>query len=109
MKYTTCYTSANGQPSNGRESHESLNAALAAWEANLGALLHRSGGDSLLQAWEDEGDEVPVGSISWREHCEGGFACADGIFAGDMQHYGRYEQENGDELTAAKVVRHFSD
>jgi hypothetical protein len=113
MKYTTSYTSSNGQPSNGHETHETLNAALAAWESNIRALLHCSGGDSTLQAWEDADLDSehaqPSGSVSWIEHCEGGYACGDGIFSDDLAHYARYEQENGDELTAAKVVRHLSE
>lgn len=109
MKYTTCYTSSNGQPSNGHESHDSLNAALSAWESNIGSLLYRSGGDSTLKAWENESYDEPVGSISWIEYCEGGYACADGIFGDDVAHHARYEQENGKELTAEKVVRLFSE
>lgn len=113
MKYTTSYTSSNGQPSNGHETHETLNAALSAWESNIGSLLSRSGGESTLQAWEDADlvriIEQPSGSISWLEHCEGGYVCASGDWADEVAHLSRYEKENGDTLTAAKLVRHLSE
>jgi len=117
MKYTTSYTSSNGQPSNGHETHEILNSALAAWAENLGSLLPRSGGDSTLQAWEDadldnldsEHDE-PYASISWFEHCEGGFVSAAGAWAEEVSHLARYyEDENGESLTAERLVRHLSE
>lgn len=112
MNYTTSYSSSNGQPSNGHESHDTLAAALAAWRANIRSLLHRSGGDSTLQAWEDgeflsEHGE-PAGSISWLEHSEGGFITAGGDWADEVAHLARYEEENGDALTAAKLIRHLS-
>jgi len=113
MKYTTSYTSSSGQPSNGHQTHETLNAALATWERNLRALLHRSGGDSTLQAWEDgEFDsrfDQPAASISWLEHCEGGFVTAYGDWSDEVIHLARYEEENGDKLTAAQLVRHLSE
>lgn len=113
MKYTTSYTSSNGQPSNGHETHETLNAALAAWAANLGSLLHRSGGDSTLQAWEDADLDSehaePAASISWLEHCEGGFVTASGDWSGQVADLARYEEENGETLTANKLVHHLSE
>jgi hypothetical protein len=113
MKYTTSYTSSNGQPSNGHETHETLNAALAAWAANIGSLLHRSGGDSTLEAWEEaeistENPE-PIASISWIEHCEGGFVTASGEWFDEVIALARYEEENSETLTASKVVRHLSE
>jgi hypothetical protein len=113
MKYTTCYTSSNGQPSNGHETHETLNAALAAWAADIRSLLHRSGGDSTLQAWEDADLDSehaePMASISWIEHCEGGFASATGDWSDEVAYLARYTEENGETLTAEKVVRHLSE
>ena len=113
MKYTTSYTSSNGQPSNGHATHETLNAALSAWEENLGSLLYGSGGDSTLQAWEDADFDSehaqPAGSISWVEHCEGGFVTASGNWSDEVAHFARYEEENGDTLAAAKLVRHLSE
>jgi len=111
MKYITYYTSSNGQPSNGYEIHDSLNAALASCERNIRALIHRSGGDSTLQAWEDIDSDIgePIGSISWLEHCEGGFVTASGYFLDEVSHLAKYEEENGETLTAAKLVRHLSE
>jgi hypothetical protein len=111
MKYTTTYTSSNGQPSNGFQIHETLNAALEAWVQNIRALIHRSGGDSTLEAWEDIDSDSgePIGSISWIEHSEGGFAVGEGIFSDEITHLARYEEENGETLTAAKLVRHLSE
>ena len=113
MKYTTSYTSSNGQPSNGHETHENLNAALAAWKRNIRSLHHRSGGDSTLQAWEDvdfdSSFDQPAGSISWLENCEGGYICADGIWDDEVGHLARYEEENGETLTATKLVRRLSE
>jgi len=113
MKYITSYTSSNGQPSNGHQTHDYLNAALAAWERNIGALLHRSGGDSTLQAFSDDDIDSehaePAASISWLDHCEGGFVTASGDWFDQVAHFARYEQENGDTLTAAKLVRHLSE
>jgi len=111
MKYTTSYTSSNGQFSNGFQIHETLNAALSAWEANIGSLIHRSGGDSTLHAWEDaDSDTVePIGSISWIEHCEGGFAYGEGIFSDEVSHLAKYKEENGEMLTAEKLVRYLSE
>jgi hypothetical protein len=113
MKYTTNYTSSNGQPSNGHETHETLNAALAAWKANIGSLLHRSGGDSTLEVWGDlafQSDHAePEASLSWLEHCEGGFVTARGDWGDEVAHIARYEQENGETLTAEKVIRHLSE
>ena len=110
MKYTTSYTSSNGQPSNGRETHDSLAAALAAWQNNIGALLHRSGGRSILESSADSESEhdCPPGSISWLEHSEGGFITAGGDWADQVAHLARYEEENGDALTAEKLIRHLS-
>lgn len=112
MKYTTSYTSSNGQPSNGHATHENLAAALSAWESNIGALLHRSGGSSDLEAWEDAAFESeharPGGGISWIEHCEGGFITADGDWADEVSHLARYEEENGETLTAAKLISHLT-
>lgn len=112
MKYTTSYTFSNGQPSNGHESHDSLAAALAAWQANIRALLHHFGGDSTLQMWEDAAFDSehaePSGSISWVEHCEGGFVTASGDWADEVAHLARYEEENGETLTAAKLIRHLT-
>ena len=111
MKYSTSYTSSNGQTANGYEIHETLNAALAAWERNIRALIHRSGGDSTLQAWEDIDSDIgePIGLISWLEHCEGGFIYGEGIFSDEITHYARYEMENGETLTAAQLVWHLSE
>lgn len=110
MNYTTSYSSSNGQPYNGRETHESLATALAAWQVNIGALLHRSGGRSILESWADSESEhaEPAGSISWLEHSEGGFVTAGGDWADEVAHLARYEEENGDALTAAKLIRHLS-
>ena len=110
MKYITSYTSSNGQPSNGHESHDTLAAALAAWQVNIGALLHRSGGRSDLESWEEDASEhaEPAGSISWLEHSEGGFITAAGDWADEVAHLARYEEENGETLTAAKLIRHLS-
>jgi len=110
MKYVTSYHSANGQPANGEEFHETFDAALAAWESNIGSLLALSGGDSTLVAWAvfDADYAKPLGSISWCEHCEGGYVSADGIWADEVGHLARYEEENGETLTAAKLVRHLS-
>ena len=113
MKYTTNYTSSNGQPSNGHQTHETLNAALAAWEANLGALLNRSGGDSSLQAWSEEAFEAehaePDASLSWLEHCEGGFVTASGDWQDEIQHLAALAEEDGETLTVEKVIRHLSE
>lgn len=113
MKYITTYSSSNGQPSNGHEIHESLNNALAAWEANIGSLLHRSGGDSTLEAWEeaelDSEWPEPSASIQWLEHCEGGFVTASGFWQDEVAHLARYEEENGETLTAEKLVRRLSE
>ena len=109
MKYTTSYSSSNGQPANGHESHDTLAVALAAWQRNIRALLHRSGGRSILELWESDiksEHAEPVGSISWLEHCEGGFVTAFGDWADEVTHLARYEEENGDALTAAKLIRH---
>ncbi len=113
MKYTTSYTSSSGQPSNGHETHESLNAALASWGSNIRALLHRSGGDSTLQAWEDadpDSDHAePAASISWREHCEGGFVTASGDWSDEVAQLARHEEGNGETLTAEKLARYLSE
>jgi hypothetical protein len=109
MKYTTSYTSSSGQPSNGHETHESLNSALTAWESHIGSLLHRSGGDSTLEAWEDIENDQPAGTVSWIEHCEGGFVTASGDWSGQVADLARYEQENGETLTANKLVHHLSE
>jgi hypothetical protein len=113
MKYITTYFSSNGQPSNGHETHETLNAALAAWESNIGSLLHRSGGASTLQAWEDADLDSEhansAASLSWVENCEGGFATASGDWSDEVIALARREQENGETLTAAKIVRHLSE
>lgn len=110
MNYTTSYSSSNGQPYNGRETHESLATALTAWQANIGALLHRSGGRSILESSADSESEhaEPAGSISWLEHSEGGFVTAGGDWADEVAHLARYEEENGDALTAAKLIRHLT-
>ena len=111
MNYTTSYSSSNGQPYNGRETHESLATALTAWQANIGAVLHRSGGRSILESWESDTESEhaePAGSISWLEHSEGGFVTAGGDWADEVAHLARYEEENGDTLTAAKLIRHLS-
>jgi hypothetical protein len=113
MKYTTTYSSSNGQPTSGHEMHETLNAALRAWEANISSLLHRSGGDSTLEAWEEaeisSEHPEPIASISWIEHCEGGFATASGDWSDEVIALARHEEENSETLTAAKVVRHLSE
>ena len=113
MKYITTYSSSNGQPSNGHTIHESLNSALVAWEANIRSLIPRSGGDSTLEAWEeaelDSECPEPAASISWLEHCEGGFVTASGFWQDGVANLARYEEENGETLTAAKLVRHFSE
>lgn len=111
MNYTTSYSSSNGQPYNGRETPESLATALTAWQANIGAVLHRSGGRSILESWEADTESEhaePAGSISWLEHSEGGFVTAGGNWADEVAHLSRYEEENGDTLTAAKLIRHLS-
>jgi hypothetical protein len=100
MKYTTCYTSSNGQPSNGHEEHDTLNAALIAWAANIRSVIPRSGGSSDLSS--------ESGSVSWLEHCEGGFACADGEWSEEISALAQYEQSNGNELTPALIVRRLS-
>jgi hypothetical protein len=113
MKYITTYSSSNGQPSNGHEIHETLNAALRAWESNISSLLYRSGGDSTLEVWEEaeisSEHPEPIASISWLEHCEGGFVTATGDWSDEIAHLARHEQENGETLTAAKVVRRLSE
>ena len=111
MNYTTSYSSSNGQPYNGRESHATLATALTAWQRNIRALLHRSGGRSILESWESDtesGKIIAAGSISWLEHNEGGFITAGGDWADEVAHLARYEEENGDALTAAKLIRHLS-
>ena len=111
ITYITSYSSSNGQPYNGHESHESLAAALAAWQNNIGALLHRSGGRSILEDLEadsESGHAEPTGSISWLEHSEGGFITAGGDWADEVAHLARYEEANGDALTVAKLIRHLS-
>ena len=113
MKFTTNYTSSNGQPSNGHETHENLNAALAAWKANIGSLLHRSGGDSTLQAWGDSAFGLdhaePDASLSWVEHCEGGFVNAQGDWEEDIHDLATRAERDGETLTAEKVIRHLSE
>ena len=110
MKYITSYSSSNGQPYNGRAAHDSLATALTAWQSNIGALLHRSGGRSILESWHANQSESaePAASISWLEHSEGGFVTAGGDWADEVAHLARYEEENGDALTAAKLIRHLS-
>jgi hypothetical protein len=113
MKYTTNYTSSNGQPSNAHETHETLNAALAAWKANIGSLLHRSGGESTLEVWGDsafkQDHAEPQASLSWFEHCEGGFITANGYWAEGIQHLATLSESYGDKLTVEKVIRHLSE
>ena len=113
MKYTTSYTSSNGQPSNGHGTHETLNEALAAWKSNIGALILRSGGDSTLQAWSDSDFEVdhaePHAELFWIEHCEGGFINASGYWSDEICHLATVAEENGDEITVEKVIRHLSE
>lgn len=99
MNYATHYTSSNGQPTNGHESHETLASALAAWQADIGSLLSRSGGDAALT------EESTGSTISWIEHCEGGFITASGDFLDEVCHLARYEEENGDTLTPAKLIK----
>lgn len=111
MKYITSYSSSNGQPYNGRATHDSLATALTAWQANIGALLQRSGGRSILESWDADSESEsaePAGSISWREHCEGGFITAGGEWADEVAHLARYEEENGHALTAAKLIGHLT-
>jgi hypothetical protein len=111
MKFITSYSSSNGQPYNGRETHDSLTTALTAWQANIGALLHRSGGRSILESWDADSESEhaePAGSISWLEHSEGGFITAGGHWADEVAHLARYEEENGDTLTAGKLIRHLT-
>jgi len=111
MKYITSYSSSNGQPYNGRETRESLAAALTAWQANIGALLHRSGGRSILESWHADNESQsaePAASISWLEHSEGGFITAGGEWADEVAHLARYEEENGDVLSPAKLIRHLT-
>lgn len=108
MIYTTDYTASSGQPTSSHEIHSDLNQALARWAYNTGSLLHRSGGDSRLQAWESLDDESPVGTLTWLEHCEGAYPCAEGIFAETVCHWARIAEENGDSLTTEDVVRHLS-
>jgi hypothetical protein len=111
MRYITSYTSSNGQPYNGREIHDSLATALTAWQANIGALLQRSGGRSILESWDADSESEsaePAASISWLEHSEGGFIAAGGEWADEVAHLARYEEENSDVLTAAKLIRHFT-
>lgn len=113
MKYTTSYTSSNGQPRNGHKIHENLNAALAAWAANIGGLIQCSGGDSTLKAWEDDDlDSVYAeadSSISWLEHFEGGFVIAGGTWLDEVAHLARHASENGATLTAEELVRRLSE
>lgn len=113
MKFTTHYTSSNGQPSNAHETHETLNAALAAWKANIRGLLNRSGGDSTLQAWSEEAFEAenaePSAILSWLEHCEGGFVTASGDWQDEIQHLATLAEEDGETLTVEKVIRHLSE
>jgi hypothetical protein len=100
--YTTHYSSSNGQPTNGHESHETLAAALAAWKADIGSLLHRYGGDATLT------EEATGSTISWIEHCEGGFITASGDFLDEVCHLARYEEENGESLTPEKLIKHLT-
>jgi hypothetical protein len=113
MKYTTDYTSSNGQPSNGHETHDTLNAALAAWKDNIGSLLHRSGGNSTLEVWGDsafKSDHAePEASLSWFEHCEGGFVTSSGDWSDEINYLAKLEEEGGGTLTAEKAVRHLSE
>jgi len=111
MKYSTSYTSSSGQPYNGRKTHDSLATALTAWQANIGALLHRSGGRSILESWHADSESEhaePSGSISWLEHSEGGFITAGGEWADEVAHLARYEEETGDIFTPAKLVKHLT-
>ncbi len=113
MKYTTSYSSSNGQPTNNFEIHETLNAALAAWETNTNSLLYRSGGDSTLQAWEDDSfdddNAISIATLSWIEYCEGGFVTASGDWLYEISLLARYAEENGEILTVPKVVRYLSE
>jgi hypothetical protein len=63
--YTTYYCASNGQPRNNVDQHEDIWAALAAWKANIGALLAGSGGESVLV---EDGDD-----LRWIESAEGGY------------------------------------
>jgi len=103
MKYCTSHKSSNGQPSNGHETHETLNAALSAWEANIGSLIIGSGGSSDLT------DEESGSIISWVEHVEGGFVTGSGDFQDEIESLSIYEEEDGETLTAEKLVKHLSE
>ena len=78
------------------------------WKSNIKGLLHRSGGDSTLMAWEEGALEMeysePIGSISWVEHCEGGFITAFGIFEEQVYLIAQFEEWNGETLTPTKLV-----
>ncbi len=100
MKYTTRYTSSNGQPSNGHEEHDTLNAALVAWAANIRSVIPRSGGSSDL--WGEHG------ALFWLENCDGGFPWADGEWNAEICDLAQHEQSNGNELTPALIVRRLS-
>lgn len=73
--YTTYYISSNGQPANNVQKHDTIKCALDAWKSNIGALLHRSGGMSILihDAATDE-DSHDTDDLRWISSVDGEYA-----------------------------------
>ena len=96
---TTYYTSANGQPSHNEQAHETLAGAINAWKSNIGAVILRSGGKSVLI------DTDCDARLEWVEHCEGGYVTAQGgAWEEDISNAARIASEDGETLTADKAA-----
>lgn len=99
MSYSTYYTSSNGHPSNNERTHESLADAINSWKSNIGALILRSGGKSVLVDNDDSAELV------WVEHCEGGYVYATGgAWEDDISQAAQIAREDGETLTAEKAA-----